>query len=140
MSEKSHDFIPATVEREVAPNVVFRPIRCWHSLTYAGEGLTKVNGDGSGCLTADGRYCSRPLTATHRIYWNKETKAFVSSFLSYPGGMGYFGDGDGRQQYFWEINATGFDDVERYATEEEMEERVIEVLSRPSRLRKLSDD
>lgn len=119
------DFIPSTCEREIAPNVVFRPIRSWSSLTYAGEGLREVNGDGSGCVGSNEK-CYPPRTVTHRCYWNKLTKTRLSAFLSYPGAMGSFGHGMGDKQYFWEIYYLG--EIERFAEETEMEQRIIEVL------------
>jgi len=127
MTDYWTDFIPGTMEREIAPNIVFRPIRSWHSATYAGERLRKVGNDGSGCMRLDNddtKICNIPLTVTHRCYWNKQTGKRLSVFLSYPEGMGYFGD----KQYFWEAYPVG-DDVERYETEDEMERSVIGLLS-----------
>lgn len=95
MNEK---FIPTTMEREIYKNIVFRPLRSWHSNTYAGEKLKIVNGDRSGCVNSDERTCNIPYTVTHRLYWNKNnpTKT-ISAFLSYPNAMGAW------NEYFWEI-------------------------------------
>lgn len=123
--KKWKDYIPATMERIVAANITFRPIRSWHSLTYAGEGLQNVNGDGSGCVHANGRTCNRPLTVTHRIYTNTKTGKQLSSFLSYPDGMGAV------DVYFWEIFPIE-QDIERFESEYEMERRVIDLLSEPA--------
>ena len=126
LNEPWSDFIPGTCERKVSAYVVFRPIRSWHSLTYAGEGIKIVNSDRSGCVDDNGR-CSPPKTVTHRVYWRTdEPSRCLSSFLSYPGAMGYFGQ-TLEGQYFWEIYPVG-KDVERFATEIEMEARVIELL------------
>jgi len=84
MTDYWTDFIPGTMEREIAPNIVFRPIRSWHSATYAGERLRKVGNDGSGCMRLDNddtKICNIPLTVTHR------TGKRLSVFLSYPEGM-----------------------------------------------------
>jgi len=119
----TRDFIPTTCEREISPNIVFRPIRSWHSGTFAGEGLSKIPGtsDGSGCLKGKG-YCNVPLTVTHRLYWNRKTNKTISAFLSYPGGMGIRGG-----EYFWEIYS-GDGDIERFSAETEMESRIKELL------------
>jgi hypothetical protein len=123
------DFIPGTTEREVAPNIVFRPIRSWHSGTYAGEKLRDVNGDRSGCLVDKklGGFvdlCTVPYTVTHRIYWNKETGKNISAFLSYPGAMA-IGD-----RYFWEIHPYK-GDIARFDSEDVMERAVVAELSKP---------
>lgn len=130
---KRSEFIPTTIEREVAPNIVFRPIRSWHSATYAGEKLTKIPGtdDGSGCMKLDSspysEMCGIPLTVTHRLYWNKNNPdRTISAFLSYPNAMGCV------DEYFWETLGTGEDgDTERFFgdnAEKEMESKIIEIL------------
>lgn len=119
-----YSFIPMTMEREVAPDIVFRPIRSWHSGVYAGERLSQVNGDGSGCVKADGK-CYPPQTVTHRIYWNKKTNKSISCFLSYPSAMGCV------ETYFWEIYPYE-NDVGRFFDEAEMEAVVIDLLKEPA--------
>ena len=118
-------FIPCTKEREIAPNIVFRPRRSWHSATFAGEGLFQVHGDGSGCLHRDAKpyspLCSPPLTVTHRKYWHKLTDRSISAFLSYPNGMGDCGS------YFWEIYPIN-GDIARFSSETEMEEAIVREL------------
>ena len=118
------EFIPGTYEREIAPNIVFRPIKSWHSATYAGERITIHNGNRSGCMFESGsfRSCSIPLSVTHRIYWNKITKEEVSAFLSYPDAMGAV------PTYFWEIYSKKMADCERFDTESEMETRILSLL------------
>lgn len=130
---KGVEFVPGTLERRIGSLVLFRPIKSWHSGSLAGEGLTKVIGDGSGCVRTDGRgdkVCSPPLSVTHRIYWNEETGEMVSSFLSYPAGMGSWGEGG--KEYFWEIYADSMEDIERFGEEERMEERVRELIGEGS--------
>lgn len=123
----SRNFIPGTSPREIAPGIFFQPIRSWHSGVYAGEGLTSVDGDSSGCLRKDKDrfgldYCSPPLTVTHRVYWNEKTGKDLSVFLSYPNGMGCC------NSYFWEVYPVG-DDIARFPTETEMEAEVVKLLS-----------
>lgn len=117
-------FIPATMSRSIGDGVFFRPIRSWHSATYAGEKLTKIpnTNDGSGCVRNPSdiiRVCSIPLTVTHRLYWHeRDHRKTVSAFLSYPNAMGAC------DEYFWEVYRIG-DDIERYFgenAEAEMEE------------------
>lgn len=124
----TRDFIPGTSPRQIAPNIFFQPIRSWHSNTYAGEGLTSVNGDGSGCLReAPDKFglavCSPPLSVTHRIYWNEQTGQQLSVFLSYPNAMGSC------DSYFWEVYPVD-DDIARFDSETEMEVEVIKLLSK----------
>lgn len=117
---ESCDFIPATIERDIGHNILFRPIRSWTALNYAGEGLYIVNGDRSGCLRDDNT-CSKPLTVTHRMYWNVKTLKMLSTFLSYPNAMGV------RDTYFWEIYPVE-GDIERFDSESEMEDRIIQLI------------
>lgn len=113
-------FIPGTREIAIGSGVVYRPIRSWHANVYAGEGITRVNGDGSGCLReGPGEWCNRPYTVTHRLYWNKkDPERTWSVFLSYPDAMGCC------PSYFWELYGPGVEEVERFDHEDEMEERV----------------
>ncbi len=114
-------FIPCTLTRSIGNGVVFRPIKSWHSATFAGEGLLKIpeSDDGSGCVrpSTEGSYqklCPIPLTVTHRLYWHESNPdKTISAFLSYPEAMGYYGD----KEYFWEIYGTG-DDIERFGGEQ----------------------
>lgn len=125
-------FIPCTMEREISKNIVFRPVRVWHSNSYAGERLLNVSGDCSGCMKKlfNQEVCNIPYTVTHRLYWNKKNpKLRVSAFLSYPDAMGC---SDGK--YFWEICSTRKDgDIERYFgddAEKEMEKDIIKFLNK----------
>lgn len=111
------DFIPCTSPRSIGDGIFFRPIRSWHSGTYAGEKLYKIPGsnDGSGCLFSEKLsdvlpVCSPPHTVTHRLYWHeKDPNQTISAFLSYPNGMGVC------DEYFWEANKVEDDnDITRY--------------------------
>jgi len=125
-------FIPATREIEIAPDIVYRPIRSWHSAMYAGERMTEVPGsaDRSGCMFYDSRglrVCVIPFTVTHRVYWHRANPdRIVSAYLSYPDAMGYHEGG-----YFWETNADA-EDVVRFSgdnAEAEMEVLISDYLS-----------
>lgn len=127
VEKRQQQFIPATVARAVGEGVFFRPIKSWHSGTYAGEKLRKMPGtdDGSGCVRTDtaskygGLICNPPLTVTHRLYWSqRDPEKTVSAFLSYPDAMG------AENEYFWETYGIS-DDIEHFFgenAEEEMEE------------------
>ena len=125
-------FIPCTSEREIAKDIVFRQIKSWHSLTYAGEGLKHLPNslDRSGCLDDDGR-CSRPLSVCHRIYWHRKNPSFyISAVLSYPNGLSYI------NEYFWETLGTNGENIERFFgkdAEREMEKKIIKVLRKEYR-------
>lgn len=125
-----HEFIPATTARSVGDGVFFRPIKSWHSGTYAGEGKEFIPGsnDRSGCILQDRVRgvlvaCLVPKTVTHRLYWHeREPNKVVSVFLSYPDAMGCSG-----RDYFWEALGIEGDDISRYVgdnAEEEMEAAV----------------
>jgi|SRR5882724_6566956 len=115
MSNKLHNFIPATREIEIGEGVVYRPIRSWHSNVPAGERCENWP----------------PRTYTHRIYWKKGTdpnatasKVFtVSAFLSYPKGMSIV------DHYHWEIcpSRDDCDVIERFDAEDAMEDAVREL-------------
>lgn len=110
------DFIPTTMPRAIGNGVFFRPIRSWHSGTYAGEELEHMpdSTDRSGCLVdarlGPMRLCYPPLSVTHRLYWHEsQPDETISAFLSFPNGMG------AADEYFWE--ALGLDpegDITRY--------------------------
>jgi hypothetical protein len=136
--EKKGFFIPTTMERKIAKDIVFRPIRSWHSNTYAGEQLETMpdSEDRSGCMDIverrgyKTRMCSIPLTVIHRIYWHKKNpKLTVSAFLSYPDAMGF-----SNKKYFWEVYSVRKDgDIERFFgkdAEKKMEAKIIRFLRR----------
>jgi hypothetical protein len=133
MIDRSAQWLPCTRAIAIGGGVFYRPIRSWHSGTYAGERLTIVRGDKSGCMMAGGPLgrdvAPLPNTATHRLYWHKsDPDAVVSAFLSYPGGMGCC------DEYFWETN---IGDCERFtgpSAEEEMEASIRKHL-KPKRKR-----
>ncbi len=130
MSFEHLSFVPATRPITVAPGIVYRPVRSWHTGVYAGERLEIADGDRSGCLI-DGPHGSKvtfpPKTYTHRIYWRTDEPevSYVSAFLSYPHGMGSC---DG---YFWEAMIGS--EVERYTSEEELEAAVVAYLATPQK-------
>ena len=132
-------FIPCTMEREIAKDIVFRPVRSCHSNTFAGEKLLKMpdREDRSGCMeiinnTRTGsnvEMCRIPYTVTHRQYWHKKNPKYaISAFLSYPEAMGC-SDGE----YFWEALGTAKEDIERFfgdSAEQDMEKKIIKALKR----------
>jgi len=119
-------FLPCTREIEIAPGIVYRPVRSWHAGNLAGERLREEGGDRSGCVFNVGarEVTNPPYTATHRLYWSKERPdATISAFLSYPGGMGAC------QEYFWEAYIG--DEPERFTgdnAEVEMESAIARSL------------
>lgn len=130
---KEGNFIPATMARAIGTGVFFRPMRSWHSGTYAGERLYKMpeSNDRSGCLFEEKAHdfdiCSPPLTVTHRNYWHeRDAGKTLSAFLSYPGGMG------ADQEYFWEVYWRQRElDIERFywpEAEAEMEVKIRKFL------------
>lgn len=126
------DFLPATRAVAIGRDVVYRPIRSWHSGVLAGEGRDIERGDRSGCIVGQLRGMTvalPPKSATHRMYWNTETGASVSAFLSYPNGM------SPTPFYHWELLFRGPDgsDVERYTSEEELEAVVLATIGSPPR-------
>lgn len=115
--ERARDFIPGTREISIGGGVVYRPIRSWHSGTYAGEKLESLPNttDRSGCVMGQLRgitVSTLSYTVTHRVYWNvAKPDEMISCFLSYPGGMGCC------DRYFWEALIDGepvrfFDEAE----------------------------
>jgi len=130
---KTNEFIQKTMERKVSGQIVFRPIKSWHSNTYAGERLEKMpfsKEDGSGCMRrVNGmNMCYIPFTVTHRLYWHKKNpKEKISVFLSYPDGMGAC------EEYFWEVYSIRKDgDIKRFYgdnAEEEMEKEIVKFLN-----------
>lgn len=118
-------FVPCTREIDIGNGVVYRPLRSWHSGIFAGEGLTEVGGDASGCIRIDSRssyVAPRPGTVVHRLYWNKLARGVscVSAFLSYPNAMGAC------SEYFWEAYIG--EEPERFTgpdAETEMERAIV---------------
>lgn len=125
------DFLPATREIEIAGGVRYRPIRSWHTGCFAGEHITSINGDASGCakLVAGAWATSPPYTVTHRLYWHPSNpEKCVSAFLSYPNGMGCC------DEYFWEASVN---DCERFTgptAEEDCEAAIVKALTAAPRL------
>ena len=127
-----NDFYPATKWHDIGEGVRWRLHKHWGTNVWAGETLTDKAGDRSGCLldcyirSAQGEYipmkaCLPPFVVEQRIY-QKEDKQ-LSAVLSYP-----FPRGIGAEsRYFWEIYPVD-SDIERFFDEEEMEQRVIQLL------------
>ena len=123
-------FVPTTREVSIGDGVVYRPVRSWHSGTYAGERRETIPGtsDGSGCIKvkrgSGEELCHPPQTVTHRLYWNvAKPDDTISAFLSYPGAMGCC------DEYFWEAYIG--EDVERWTgdtAEADMETAILGVL------------
>lgn len=117
------DYPPGvTKKQELAPGVFKEDKRHWALGSYAGEGRMTFGGDSSGCLNGKG-LTRRPLIAIYRHYTSE--KGIISCFLSYPDGMGVVAN------YFWEICSLEgelFEGVERFSSEAECEQRIIELL------------
>lgn len=113
-------FVPCTTARSIGEGFFFRPIRSWHSGTFAGEQLHQYNNDGSGCID-ENKMTTRPLSVTHRLYWHESNpEKTISAFLSYPQGMG------AESEYFWEAYKIN-NDIDRFFgenAETEMEEAI----------------
>ena len=113
MSRKTFQLegIPCMCEREIAKDIVFKEVKRWHRLSYAGEGLKFIPGtkDRSGCIHDDGK-CHPPLSVCHRIYYHKKNPEYlISAVLSYPNGLSSI------NEYFWETLGTAEDgDIERF--------------------------
>lgn len=125
-------FIPATRKIEIAPYIVYRPVRSWHAGNLAGVGI-------SGCVFKDTtrkQLCYPPLSVMHRLYWHtKRPKLTIAAFLSYPQALG------DANEYFWEMYAedtlaklrsVGEERFFGENAETEMEARIIAVLSEVS--------
>ena len=113
----------------IAPGIYREDKMHWAMNSYAGLGVSEVNGDSSGCIyrrlsEREGlKLCLVPKVAIYRHYWSSKGK--ISCFLSYPNGMGMLDD------FFWEVYSLEgdlFDDIERFDTEEECEAWIINKL------------
>lgn len=117
-----NSFVPCTRAIAIGDGVHYRPIRSFGTNAYAGERLTIVKSDRSGCMFEEEfrgfAVAPIPRMAIHRVYWHeRDAEAFVSAFLSYPGAMGT------PQTYFWEVL---LGETERFDAEETMEQRIRE--------------
>lgn len=141
------DYVPNTKWTDLTPSIEWRPATHWAINFYAGvrtgmrwfdEGIPMPKWDdrettdysGDTHFGGDGfRNCSAPSIAIYRHYRSKTDPEgkIISCFLSYPNAMGAWSD------FFWEIYSIGkvclFEDVERFGSEEELNIRLIELLS-----------
>ena len=124
--ESNDTEFPGLHRRQLTVNITWRFYKHWGQGYLAGEGRTDVHGDHSGGLKMIGGLpmVSAPCVAQARIY--ESAKGWLSAVFSYPNGIGI------DDHYFWEIYSPDSDlmsEPERFRTEEEMERRVIELLS-----------
>ncbi len=119
---------PSLMQRQLTDEITWRFYKHWGQGYLAGEGIEEVHGDHSGCVHwINGmRWVSPPCVAQARLY--ESSKGDISAVYSYPNGIG------AEDRYFWEIWAPGQHDLmpggpERFDTEAEMEQRVIELLT-----------
>ena len=120
------DEFPGLSKRQLTDSISWRYYKHWGQNVWAGEGLEIKHGDRSGCVDViNGRHMTDvPCVVFARVY--EGTQGWISAVYSYPHGIGAM------DSYFWEIYTPDQDimeDVERFDTEEEMEQRVIELLS-----------
>ena len=120
---------PGLHPRHLTDSISWRFYKHWGQCYLAGEGRTDLNGDHSGGLEMIRSLpmTSAPCVVQARIY--ESDKGWVSAVYSYPNGIGIV------DHYFWEIYSPGSDlmsDVERFDTEDEMEQRITELLDERS--------
>lgn len=125
-------YFEATMWRDIGNGISFRPAKHWMMGVWGAEGRESTNGDRSGCIN---RYLDpvnksvplimAPSVVLQRHY--KKDKYLISAVLSYPNGLSMV------DNYFWEIyqlkGEKVFEDVEIFDGEEEMEKRIVELLS-----------
>ena len=130
------NYFPCTKSIDIGDGVSYRLHKHWAMNVWAGEGLYSYKGDGSGCLSKTDRsgnqidlndkyayisgMCSRPLVVLQRIY--KKGDKEISAVLSYPNGLSH------QDTYFWETYPMKDGDIDRFSSEEEMEEAIKKVL------------
>ena len=130
------NYFPCTKSIDIGYGISYRPHKHWAMNVYAGEKLFSHMGDASGCLiaiAADGTplskndpcayisaTCSRPLVVIQRIYTKGDKQ--VSAVLSYPDGLSH------QDSYFWEIYPTLDGDIDRFNSEEVMEDAIRAIL------------
>ena len=124
MMDSEHEF-PGLRHRQLTDSISWSFYTHWGQCYLAGEGRTDLNGDHSGGLKMIGGLpmTSAPCVAQARIY--ESAKGWISAVFSYPNGIGI------EDHYFWEIYSPDSDlmsDIERFRTEDEMEQRVKELL------------
>lgn len=120
----NNETFPGLKKRQLTETISWEYYKHWGQCYCAGEGLEEMHGDHSGCIhRINGtEWTNPPSVVQARVY--KGFKGAVSAVYSYPYGIGL------EDHYFWEIyGRDGVEtDVERYDTEEEMEERIKEIL------------
>ena len=122
MTDENNQF-PGLYERQLTASISWRFYKHWGQGYLAGEGLSELYGDHSGGLKIINgmKYTNAPLVAQARLY--ESDRGWISAVYSYPHGIGI------EDHYFWEIYSSDLlPDVERLGTEEEMEQRVKELL------------
>ena len=120
---------PGLHARQLTDSISWTFYKHWGQGYLAGEGLTNLHGDFSGGLKMinDQPMTSAPCVAQARIY--ESAKGWISAVYSYPNGIGI------EDHYFWEIYSPDSDllsEVERFDTEDEMEQRIRELLDKRS--------
>lgn len=119
---KEEDCFPGTQWHQIGDGVAWRNYKHWGTGVYAGEGIERRNGDGSGCRTKiNGLWWTCVPTVVEARGYQKGDK-MISAVFSYPGGIGI------DPYYFWEIYPVD-DGIERYTSEVEMEARIKELLA-----------
>lgn len=114
---------PGLYKRHLTDDITWGFYKHWGQGYLAGEGRTDINGDHSGGLhRINGmRMTSAPCVVQARTY--EGSRGWLSAIYSYPNGIGV------NDSYFWEIYSPDLlEDPERFETEEEMEQRVKEIL------------
>lgn len=124
-----HDpiFYEACKTRHLTPEITWRFVKHRNMGSWAGERILSMDGSRNGCLlqTSLGNLCAAPLAVQYRQY--EGYGRTISAFLSYPFGM------TPDPTYQWEILELGeeYSEPERFDTEEEMETRIIAILTSP---------
>lgn len=118
---------PGLHAHQLTDSISWRFYKHWGQCYLAGEGRTDLNGDHSGGVRMMGGLpmTNAPCVAQARLY--ESAKGRISAVYSYPNGIGI------EDHYFWEIYSSDLlDDIERFDTEGEMEQRITELLSERS--------
>lgn len=122
---RDDDMFPGLTTRRLTDRISWRFYKHWGQGYLAGEGIESVNGDHSGGLDIihGRRMTNAPCVVQARVY--EGPTGWISAVYSYPNGIGMM------DNYFWEIYTPDqgiMEEVERFDTEEDMEQRVIELL------------
>ena len=120
---REEDAFPGLNRHMLTEAIWWRFYKHWGQGYLAGEGLTELHGDRSGGLKIINgmRYTNAPCVVQARVY--ESERGWLSAVYSYPNGIG------AEDRYFWELySADLLPDPEHFDTEEEMEQRVRELL------------